>query len=104
MVSFFFFLRNPVKKLLKEAVRTEADPGRSQLLTNWSVLTPASPVAHTVKWPIYSAGDLSLITKLERAPGEGRQPTPVPLLGEAHGQRSLAGYSSWGGKELDAAE
>ena len=29
------------------------------------------------------------------------QPTPVFLLGESHGQRSLVGYSSWGHKELD---
>ena len=27
------------------------------------------------------------------------QPTPVFLSGEFHGQRSLAGYSPWGGKE-----
>ena len=26
------------------------------------------------------------------------QPTPVVLPGEYHGQRSLAGYSAWGGK------
>ena len=32
------------------------------------------------------------------------QPTPVFLPGESHGQRSLAGYSSWGGKELDMTE
>ena len=32
------------------------------------------------------------------------QLTPVFLFGEAHGQRSLAGYSPWGHKELDAAE
>ena len=29
------------------------------------------------------------------------QSTPVFLPGEAHGQRSLAGYSSWGSKESD---
>ena len=29
------------------------------------------------------------------------QPTPVFLPGELHGQRSLAGHSSWGHKELD---
>ena len=29
------------------------------------------------------------------------QPTPVFLPGESHGQRSLAGYSPWGHKELD---
>ena len=32
------------------------------------------------------------------------QPTPVFLPGESHGQRSLAGYSSWGHKELDTTE
>ena len=32
------------------------------------------------------------------------QPTPVFLLGESHGQRSLAGYSPWGHKELDTTE
>ena len=29
------------------------------------------------------------------------QPTPVFLPGKSHGQRSLAGYSLWGYKELD---
>ena len=29
------------------------------------------------------------------------QPTPVFLLGECHGQRSLGGYNPWGCKELD---
>jgi len=32
------------------------------------------------------------------------QPTPVFLPGEFHGQRSLAGYSSWGHKESDTTE
>ena len=32
------------------------------------------------------------------------KPTPVFLLGEFHGQRSLAGYSSWGHKESDTTE
>ena len=31
-------------------------------------------------------------------------PTPVCLLGESHGQRSLVGYSSCGSKELDMTE
>ena len=31
---------------------------------------------------------------------EGRQPTLVLLPGESHGQRSLAGYSSWGLKRV----
>jgi len=33
-----------------------------------------------------------------------QQPTPVFLPGESHGQRSLAGYSSWGRKKLDMTE
>ena len=32
------------------------------------------------------------------------QPTPVFLAGKFHGQRSLAGYSLWGLKELDMIE
>ena len=32
------------------------------------------------------------------------QPTPVFLPGTSHGQKSLAGYSPWGHKELDATE
>ena len=31
-------------------------------------------------------------------------PTPVFLPGQFHGQRSLAGYSPWGCKELDTTE
>ena len=31
-------------------------------------------------------------------------PTPVFWSGEFHGQRSLAGYSPWGCKELDMTE
>ena len=33
-----------------------------------------------------------------------RQPTPVFLPGESHGQRSLSGYSLWGHKEWDMTE
>ena len=32
------------------------------------------------------------------------QPTPVLLPEEFHGQRSLAGYSPWGFKEMDTTE
>ena len=32
------------------------------------------------------------------------QPNPVFLPGESHEQRSLAGYSPWGPKELDMTE
>ena len=32
------------------------------------------------------------------------QPTPVPLPGNSHGQRSLVGYNPWGHKEWDTTE
>ena len=32
------------------------------------------------------------------------QPSPVFLPGKSHGQRSLVGYSRWGGKESDMTE
>ena len=32
------------------------------------------------------------------------QSAPVFLPGKSHGQRNLAGYSSWGHKELDTTE
>ena len=37
----------------------------------------------------------------EDPPEQERLPTPVFLPGEFHGQRRLAGYSSWGHKESD---
>ena len=36
--------------------------------------------------------------------GKEWQPIPVFLLGESHGQRSLAGYSPWDQKELDMTQ
>ena len=45
-----------------------------------------------------SAGGVGSIPGLRRK----WQHTPVFLPGESHGQKSLAGYSPWGGKESDA--
>ena len=51
---------------------------------------------------VCNAGNLGSIPGLERFPWRRVwQPTPVFLSGESHGQRSLAGYSPWGHKELD---
>ena len=61
-----------------------------------------------VKNPPASVGhirDTGLISGSGRAPWRRAwQPTPVFLPGESHGQRSLAGYSPWGCKELDRTE
>ena len=47
-----------------------------------------------------NAGDLGSIPGLRRE----WLPNPIFLPGEAHGQRSLAGYSPWGRKESDTTE
>ena len=65
------------------------------------------PGGATVKTLPANAGkvrDRSLISGLGRSPGRKWQPVPVILPGESHGQRSLAGYSPQGGKELDVTE
>ena len=50
-------------------------------------------------------GDVGLIPGSGRSPGEGEwQPIPIFLSGKSYGQRSLAGYSSKGHKELDMTE
>ena len=49
-----------------------------------------------------NAGDLGLIPGLGRFPGGGHgNPLQYSCLENPHGQRSLAGYSSWGHKEPD---
>ena len=53
------------------------------------------------KESICNAGGPRSIPRSGRSPG---QPTSVFMPGEFHGQRSLAGYSSWGLKELDTTE
>ena len=52
-----------------------------------------------------NAGDLGLIPGLGRFPGGGHgNPLQYSCLENPHGQRSLAGYSSWGHKEPDTTE
>ena len=61
------------------------------------------PGSSEVKASAWNAGDPGSIPGLGRSPGEenGWLPIPVFLPGDFHGQRSLAGYSLWGCKELD---
>ena len=52
-----------------------------------------------------NAGDLSSVPGLGRSPRGGRDnPLQYSCLENAHGQRSLAGYSPWGHKESDMTE
>ena len=63
------------------------------------------PGGSEVKASASNMGDLGSIPGLGRFPWRRVwQPTPVSLPGESHGQRSLAGYSPWGHKELDMTE
>ena len=53
----------------------------------------------------YNVGDLGWILGLGRSPGGGNgYPLQYFGLENPHGQRSLAGYSLWGHKELDTTE
>ena len=57
------------------------------------------------KESVCNAGDLGSILELGRSPGEGiRNPLQYSCLKNPHGQRSLAGYSTLGHRELDMTE
>ena len=65
----------------------------------FSTRTPsrASQVALLVKKSPANAGGPGLIPRVGMSPWRRkRQPTPLFLPGESHGQRSLAGYRPWG--------
>ena len=58
------------------------------------ICMPVQEIQETWVWSLGREGPLE----------EGMTPTAVLLPGESHGQRSLAGYSPWGHKELDMTE
>ena len=65
----------------------------------------ASLVAQTVKNLPAVQETWVLIPALGRSPGGGHgNPLQYPCLKNSHGQRRLAGCSSWGCKELDTTE
>ena len=94
--------------------------------TNWNVATPEMPSnrinkAELINQPITlkkafpggsdgiestcNVGDLGSIPGLGRSPGGGHgNPLQYSCLENPQGQRSLAGYSPWGSKELDTTE
>ena len=71
-------------------------------------MTGASQVALVIKNPPANAGDIRdpvFISALGRFPGEGHgNSLQYSCLELSHGQRSLAGYSPWGCKELHKTE
>ena len=66
------------------------------------------PGGSVVRNPLSNAGDsgdAGSIPGLGRSPGGGNDnPLQYSCLGKSHRQRSLAGYSPWGHKELDTTE
>ena len=75
------------------------------VITHMHTYTQASLVAQTVKESACKAGDLDLIPGLGRSPGTGHgNPLQYSCLENPHGQRRLAGYSSWGHKESDTTK
>ena len=63
------------------------------------------PDSSMVKNPICNVERLRFSSWVGKIPWRRAwQPTPVLLPGEFHGQRSLAGYSPWGCKEVDITE
>ena len=85
-------------------VGLSVDPGLSNLRDHILKLL-LSLVAQLVKNPAIiqetagNAGDLGSIPWRRKW-----QPTPIFLSGKSYGQRSMAGYSPWGCKELDMTE
>ena len=63
------------------------------------------PGGSVSKESICNAGDLDLIAGLERSPGRRHDnPLQYSCMENPHGQRSLVGYSPWGGQESDTTE
>ena len=86
----FFCLKNPADR---RAGRLQSK-GWQRVRYDWLS-------THQAQWQKI-CGDQGSIPDLGRSLGEGNgQPTPLFLPGKSHGQRSLAGYSPWGCKELD---
>ena len=70
------------------------------IIQNW-----ASQVVLVVKNLLPNAEDIGLDPSIEKIPWRRAwQPIPVFLPGESHGQRSLAGYSPRGCRELNTTE
>ena len=69
-------------------------------------ITLYPPGGDSGKEPAANAGDKRDVGSLgwEDPLEKGRQPTPVFLPGESHGQRTLVGYSPQGCKESEKTE
>ena len=77
----------------------------AQVLTHSIYSTNGLPGGSDSKESACNAGGLGSIPGLGGSPGGGHgNPLQCSCLENLHGQRSLAGYSLWGCKELDMTE
>ena len=95
-------------RLRKETVFLPKSPKSTSRFHHTTPAITASQVVLVVKNPPANAGDARHVGLTPRSGrssgGEKWQLTPVFLPGKFHGQRSLAGYSTWGRKESDVIE
>ena len=71
---------------------------------NWTV-SDGIPRWLSGKNPPTNAADMGSVPRWGKLSWKRKwQPTPISLLGKSQGQWSLAGYRSWGHKELDRTE
>ena len=92
-----------------QMICTGAPPSRrGRLIPLIKLRLGASQLVLVVKNLLANAGDLrdlGSVPGLGRSPGRGHgNPLQYACRENPHGQRSLAGYSSWGHEELDTAE
>ena len=84
------------------------------MLYHWAIRKPSISVLEWLKSKILTTPHLarmwnnknlhSLLGEMQKWFKQKWQPTPIFLPGRFHGQRSLAGYSPWGRKELDTTD
>ena len=83
-------------------MKTYTIPENFSVVNKVTITTLGFPGGSDCKESAYNAGDLGSILGWGRSPGGGHgNPLQYSCLENPHGQRSLVGYSLWGGKESD---
>ena len=95
-------MRTPGQASLTEGAASTKARGWDE---NQGVYSLGFPGGADGKESACSTGDLGSVPGSGRSPGGGHgNPLQYSWLANPHGQRSLAGYSTWGLKELGVTE